>query len=340
MFGMLVFLISISLNLYFIFYKKLKRQLKPNIFILIKHLCISIISCVIIFWFGELFFRTTYIRSDNNNQTLASNLWFMKYWQPKNSLGFRDVEHLQNNQKSKINIFVVGDSFTAGHGIKNYQDRFSDILQRNLGKFINVFNIALKGWNTADEYRGILTQPQKPDMVIVSYYINDIETAAESQGFALPYKQRSQPLFLKLILNNSYFLNFVYWKVQAKNDSASNQSYWSYLDKMYDTGAVLSVHQQEIKKIISFCDTNNIKLYFVLFPSLVQTDQSYLWLDKISQFLDKEKHKYIDLRTYLDKDNIYKYRVSDIDAHPNENLHLLVGNLLTEAVTKEFQFTD
>ena len=48
-----------------------------------------------------------------------------KYWKPINSYGYRDIEHV--NLKEKKLPFVVGDSFVAGHGIKNYKDLFSNV---------------------------------------------------------------------------------------------------------------------------------------------------------------------------------------------------------------------
>ncbi|MEN6422361.1 MAG: hypothetical protein ABFD76_10490, partial [Smithella sp.] len=63
-------------------------------------------------------------RSHSADYTLASKLWYAKYWKPINSLGFRDNEPANNNHV----ILFVGDSFTAGHGLKSVEDRFSNIV--------------------------------------------------------------------------------------------------------------------------------------------------------------------------------------------------------------------
>ncbi len=100
-----------------------------------------IISISIIFFTGiEIFFGFFFVKSDGFCFTLASKTWFKRYWLPINSLGYRDIEYTKDNLKGKRIVFVVGDSFVAGQGIKNYKDRFSNILQEKLGKSWAVLN--------------------------------------------------------------------------------------------------------------------------------------------------------------------------------------------------------
>ena len=90
-------------------------------------------------------------RSHSADYTLASRLWYKKYWKPINSLGFRDGEPNSNNPV----ILFVGDSFTAGHGLKSVHERFSDIVGKHLqikGKAYNVTNIGLPNLDSRSEY--------------------------------------------------------------------------------------------------------------------------------------------------------------------------------------------
>ena len=58
-----------------------------------------------------------FAQSDGFNLTLSSRNWFARYWQPINSLGYRDVEPRAPRPGEKF-VLVVGDSFVAGHGKK------------------------------------------------------------------------------------------------------------------------------------------------------------------------------------------------------------------------------
>ena len=82
------------------------------------------------------------VSSDAFGHTLASRQWFAKYWKPINSFGYRDIEHDLKNLGGKKLLFVVGDSFVAGHGITNPRDRFSDVLGAQLEENWEVFKIS------------------------------------------------------------------------------------------------------------------------------------------------------------------------------------------------------
>jgi lysophospholipase L1-like esterase len=91
-----------------------------------------------------------------------------------NSLGFREREIPPKSDKYRI--VVVGDSFTWGQGIEE-ADRFSDLLERDLGGHYEVFNFGRPG-NNMPEHLEVLDQALKvsPDFVLLQLYINDWET--------------------------------------------------------------------------------------------------------------------------------------------------------------------
>ena len=94
-------------------------------------------------------------RSDSVDFTLASNLWYQKYWKPINSLGFRDNEPDNNNPV----ILFVGDSYTMGAGLKSVDDRFSNIVGRELNKKglkYTIINIGKLGLDSRDEYDAMI----------------------------------------------------------------------------------------------------------------------------------------------------------------------------------------
>src|SRR5467141_2375075 len=93
---------------------------------------ISVSTIVYLFLALEVLFSSVAV-SDTFSFTLASQLWMEKYWHPINSFGYRDLEHDPSEFENKEVVLVVGDSFVAGHGIAHIEERFSNILQKNLG---------------------------------------------------------------------------------------------------------------------------------------------------------------------------------------------------------------
>lgn len=153
---------------------------KKNISIIFQNIGTVLFSLFIIFILLEALFMFI-PRSHNNNCALSSKLWFAKYWKPINSWGFRDNEPKFN----KHVILFVGDSFTAGHGLKSINDRFSNIVGDELLKkkgMYNVINIGKNGLDSRGEYdlmqQFIYLSRIKPEKVILQYNGNDIEFTA------------------------------------------------------------------------------------------------------------------------------------------------------------------
>lgn len=144
--------------------------------------CVSLLSLWMLLLIFELGFKLFVIQSDGFGHTLAAQRWFEKYWGPTNSFGFRDREFSETDLASTEKLFVVGDSFVAGLGINDPEERFSNHLRRWLAPDWSVCNLGRMGWNTRQELDAIRSFPIKPDLVVWSYYINDIENAAAEQG--------------------------------------------------------------------------------------------------------------------------------------------------------------
>lgn len=95
-----------------------------------------------------------------------------------NSLGFRDREFARDRTPGTTRIAVLGDSFIWGYGTETAGKRFTDQLEAKLRgeRFeAEVYNFGIAGWGTDQEYlayRSIVAE-YRPDVVVLSYYIND-----------------------------------------------------------------------------------------------------------------------------------------------------------------------
>ncbi len=288
-------------------------------------------------FFLEIFFYHFVAVSDNFQSTLASGRWTYKYWNPINSMRYRDIEHPKSQFAGKKVIFVVGDSLAAGLGIKDYRDRFSNVLQDILGGDWSVVNIAQCGWDTANEYKAIRSYPLKPDIIVLSDYVNDIKNAAEKVGInepIFPDMSHVRSLYLSFV-RNSYFINYVYWRIRRHMERDQGEFYWEYLEKLYSNEKVWEAHKKELLHIVRYTQKNDIKLITVLFPILTVVERSKLLLVKVGDIMKHNHIETIDLSTILSGRNPQELIVNSFDFHPSKKLHKEVAGLLFDRIQQQ-----
>jgi hypothetical protein len=298
------------------------------------NISISVFTVLYLFVVLEIIFYNFFVCSDGFGFTLSSKRWFSKYWKPINSYEYRDSEHV-HVQGRKI-LFVVGDSIAAGHGIEAYSDRFSNVLARKLDERWEVINIAQNGWDTNNEFEAIVSYPHKPDMIILAYFINDIEGAAKKVGVNRPVLIKNlPPLILASLIDYSYCANYFYWRIHRYNFAeALVDRYREYLFQAYASKKIWEVHQKELMSIIEFTKENMSELIVIVFPDFSNIAQSKKFTSKIVDFMKKNDVRVIDMASRLTGRKAMDLVVSAIDAHPNEAVHREIAEILYETVSK------
>ncbi len=90
----------------------------------------------------------------------------------------------------KFTILALGDSFTYGHGIKDWQKSWPQQLEHSINSSsIAVVNAGLPGLNTPDELIlfDVVGKEYTPEVVIIGYSINDAVTDESYEGTELVY---------------------------------------------------------------------------------------------------------------------------------------------------------
>ena len=231
---------------------------------------------------------------------------------------------------------MVGDSFVAGHGISRIENRFSNILQRNLGGQYLVVNIAKNGWDTADEYQAIVAYPYKPKKIILSYYINDILGAAYKLGYGSPVRveyPRSQ--ILRYTVAHSYALNFAYWRLYRFYSKNLGEKYWEYLKNSYSNRNIWEAHETELLNIVSYTQNQGIDLTVVVFPDLREVKGSAVITSKVAGFFQAHNVQVLNLQPLMESRDPTGLVVNSLDSHPNEALNKEVAELLTREIQAE-----
>jgi hypothetical protein len=268
-------------------------------------------------------------RSHSADYTLASRLWYAKYWKPINSLGFRDNEPDNNNPV----ILFVGDSFTAGHGLKSVEDRFSNIVGKELnkkGKKYTVTNIGKPNLDSRNEYdvmRDFIYMTRiKPEKIILQYCGNDIEGVAMNNGLIFSGFKPPQDInkFLILIGSGSYLFNYLYFLSPREYLGIS---YITYLTTAYKDDNILSKHKDDLKLFVDYSRKNSIQLIVVVFPFLTDLEMSdSMYLNDIVNFFQANKISVINV-SQLAKDIPVTERIVNInDTHASKKLNKIVAH--------------
>lgn len=255
---------------------------------------------------------------------------------PRNSLGYSDIEHPASHFINKIVIFTVGDSFLEGRGLRDFRDRMPDILRSRLGKNYTVVNISKGGWSTNNEYKAIVTYPYKPDMIIVSYYINDIDVAANYyRGPANWYPKKN---LIQTVAGKSYFIDFIYWRlfrlVSIKN------LYWDQIYSAFTDRNIFNIHMNELDYIIKHTRENDIKLIVLIFPHLSAIEETKMFTSKVAAFLRSKDVEVIDLAERLAGRDPSALVVNPLDTHPSKQLNKEIAEMLLNHIREHFQSED
>jgi hypothetical protein len=283
---------------------------------------------------AEIFFKVFFAQTDGFSQTLAHRNWFQRYW-IINSLGYRDVEWQPEDLSNRTKIAVLGDSFAAGYGIERIEDRFSNILGEKLGDDYLVMNLAVPAVSTQQEIERITNFPYKPDILILQYYINDIRHAAEERNSIFDLPKVTPPPLLEPLVENSYAINFFYWRSVSLGPQAWQNSYLAWLKGAYNDPDIWWLHQQELLTIYQGAASERVRLIVVVFPGLTDIEGSRELTSKVVNLFEERGVPTLDVAELIGDDvPIKRLVVNPWDAHPSKWVHQLVAERLYELVVQ------
>ena len=312
------------LNLILQIYKK-NSSINKNIFLLGT----SIYSFFLIMELILMFYPKSHGFGQNN---LASKLWFKKYWKT-NHFGFRNDPF--NISKKNNCIIFLGDSFTAGHGVK-INERFSDIIKNELQDY-EVINLGVNGSNSKEQFSTLINyfeiEKRNVPLLVYQYFGNDIESSyTKNKTFFLKNNDTKKSILYDLIINNSFFINYVYWLFPQKN----NVEYKNELTKYYLNSVILKRHLKEVNKITDFCLKNKIQLITIIFPFMDDFESSQtIYIDRMKQHLKGRDISIIDVSAFKFENK--SLVVNNSDAHPSAYVHSIVADTLAKIIKKKLK---
>ena len=269
-------------------------------------------------------------RSHAVGYTLAARLWFKRHWNtPANSLGYRDVDHGEDGRRK---LFVVGDSFVSAVGIADVKERFSDRLQQLVGKRYQVHNLGWNGADTPTELGLLKRHPFKPDLVVLSWYVNDILGAAAELGMETPtfHPYTNLPGPVAWLVPRSYLLDFAYWQLPQNDLKAQSD----FLARCFGWKNVVERHQAQLQAFKDWTKERGIALAVVAFPHLAAPEATGSWLEPALEVFRRNGVPIVDVRELVRGQSSRRITVNANDSHPSPWLHARVAQALAELLER------
>ena len=276
----------------------------------------------------EIYCRYFDDTTDSFSLTRASVRWFKRYYHT-NAAGFRDTfDYPLKKQPGIKRITFIGDSFTAGHGIKNPDDRFANLIRKKLGAEWEVHVLAQNGWDLGQEINLLheaIGKGYELDQVILVYTLNDISDIVP-EWQEIVKRIYADTDHLPFWVRHSYFMNSLYFRWRArKNPDISN--YYHFVQKAYE-GDLWEKQKNRLKNFTEEVTAHGGKSFVVIFPFLHPMPKGYEYASvhkNLGQFLREINVPYLDLLTVYKDFLPWNLTVNRHDAHPNEWAHRLAA---------------
>lgn len=295
----------------------------------------ALLSLVLVF--GETYFRFFVDTTDSFALNKITSRWEKRHYQFNNYHWRDNVDYQLSKPNGSVRVTFMGDSFTAGHGIKNVDQRFTNIVRKNHPDW-EVHTLASNGFETDDIFE-TLQQSSKigyeTDLIVLVYNLNDISwLSPEAQTiYSRIFSFNEQLSYLE---RESYFINTMTFRWKAINDP-DIRNYYHFVQNTYD-GQLWHRQTQLLQRISRHLREKNVQLMAVTFPFLDDLeDYKFGWVhDELGKFWNSEGVAHLDLLPAFSLHAGESLVVNPYDAHPNEYAHGLVVKEVEVFLTKEF----
>jgi len=269
---------------------------------------------------GELYYRFVYDTTDAVAYTKVSQQWGRRYI-VVNSAGFRDnVQYSLPIAPGKQRVSFLGDSFTAGHGVKSVEDRFPNLLRTKHPEW-EVHVLARVGWDTGMEVQELEKYQRSGyqfDTVVLVYCLNDVADLFPEWSRALKDIEADAQRG-GWLRKNSFFLDILYHRRMA----ASNpyvRNYYDFVKQGYQ-GEKWELQKRRLEALRQLVKSNGGKLAVVTFPFLQSLGKDYEYQsvhEELKRFWKELEVPHLDLLPTFAGVPKEQLIVNAYDPHPNE----------------------
>lgn len=293
-----------------------------------------VFAILLCFFLGEIVFM--FVPSSHVTiESLSSRIWMQRYWEV-NSHGYRDTEW---ETRKDSRVLLIGDSFTAGHGVKDPEDRFGNILDREFGDRVDFLNLGTLGYGPELELENLEWYDGEASGMVYIWYLNDIHDPAKARlpEFAQFLDEKPKRTRTLNPVKCSYLINFIYWSFPHQS---AEFNYVEHLKTAYSDPEILREHFDAIDQLLESAEKREMKVAVVLFPNLMDVKGSNFAIEPVLKHLREKRISTLDLRALLTGYSPQELIVNKNDAHPNVRCNQLVADTLLPFLAEEWNFVD
>jgi len=279
---------------------------------------------------AESYYRFCCDASDQYGLTRVSQRWFARHFHNDTS-GLRDdvPDYALKRTPGRRRITFFGDSFTAGHGIANVDDRFANRI-RKMRPDWEIQVMAINGSDTGNELDMIgwsLSQGGEFDDVVLVYCLNDItdldtEWQATMNRF---YTTNSLGFFA----THSFCLNMWYYMVKARLQP--DIVHYDRLLLADYNGPLWEKQKTRLRTFRNVVENAGGHPWVVTFPLFDDLGPKYPYTaihKKLDEFWREIGVPHLDLLDLYLAHRDRKLTVNSHDPHPNEYAHALAADAI------------
>ncbi len=293
---------------------------------------VTLTTIVIILISGEAYLRIFYITTDGYAFTDMNYWWYMNYgWAHLNSLCYRDYEPMPD-APGLTRIAVLGDSFVMGHGINNIDDTFPQLLEKKLGAGYDVDVVAASGWDSDVELENLQNYKYRPNIVIWSYYLNDIDYLMQGDrnpdlNFTFP----ENPILYNVIID--FFLpNYIYYNLLQFTSASRTSKFATALIDAHMDDSLWTPQKERLQQYVDWMRGQNMRLIVLLWPQLAEVKASIPATQRVRDFFESQGVQVVDMTDVLLDKSVGEITVNRFDAHPSIEAHRLAAEQLYAAL--------
>jgi hypothetical protein len=299
---------------------------------------ITLTTIVLIFFSAEAYLRLFDITTEGYGFTAMNYHWYQNfYFGHFNSFGYRDYEP-KPDAPNLTRIAVVGDSFAAGHGINNIDDTFPQLLEKKLGENYDVDLVAQSGWDTDVEEAWLNGYPKRPNIVILSYYLNDMDYLLRDSAlnpdnnFTVPKNAA-----LSWFVLNFFTPNYVYYNLLQYTSAARTQTFGMTLINAHLADDLWVKQAEKLNSLIDWTANHDAKMIALIWPLIGDVRDSLPATNRLRDFFQAHGVQVVNMADTLIDKNSSEMIVNRWDAHPSIAAHHLTADLLYQAVSQDLE---
>jgi hypothetical protein len=283
----------------------------------------------------EVYYRFFCDQTDAMTYTLVSQRWYERHFH-KNNFGVRDnIDYSYKLTPGRPRVTFVGDSCTAGFGVKDVENRFVNRVRQAHPEW-EVHSIGIPGLDTSTEllqmHNLTVSNGYQIDQLVLIYNLNDI-------GELMPrwveeYKKMlADPFWKSWLCQNSYFLNLLYHRWQIGHH-AYFRHYFDEVEEAYK-GPLWEREKRGLNGFRNMALLRGGRLLVVTFPYLDAMDRFRFANQQLNRYWEEAGIAHLDLLDVFSNHPPAKLVVNPHDAHPNELAHTLAANAIDAFLKRE-----